>query len=584
ENFYEKNPNSIACRKLLFKIYLAQNQYDRAQKQLNFLLKSRKGETTDLMAASYYYRTGNLKLCKKYLDKVLLNNKRNIKAYILLARLAQQKKHYKKAAEYLQEAEIIDQDHPQLLYAYCHFLLTQNKFKELKQKLKVYQKKHPEDPDYFYLYSMYLFQKKQYTEAQKYIEKALYYKPFSDKFKKQHIKILLQLQKYDALIKSLQKTSTAPDARLNYKIAYYNYLRQQKDHWRLADKKYLKYKVLQYLDKSLDLDQYNETVRYFTELLVLNNYPLDHPERKKYSAYHLKRAVFFQERGVYEKAYAEYIRLLQLVPQDSAKRIKFADFLKKKNFNQSYLEELTIIKKLSLEADYKITHKLEKMKVKMADAIHNRYNLEPDSAYSSKPRVILLKHSRPGHVHTEGIINIFYDMLYHTLQQCYKLKTLPPTTAADIKNTQHKSDYYIKYDFREQPGRLELTAAIYNSKKNILITRRKFFTDGNNKFFDINILLKKYLKKNIKARGIILKKDFQKLIVSLGERDGFHKDDRLAVYKNLEQLTEQKQPLTFARITEINEKYSVAVPEKFYKNRYLKNRQYVVRAPQAEKK
>ena len=532
---YESMQNNFAFRKLYFHILLKKKLFDKAQLQLNWLIKIKQGIEIDYLKALYFYESDQIQQAERHMNSILKKDKRHIPTLLLLIDISYEKKIHSKILQYLKMIEIIDPNNQVYLYKKGLFYLDRNS-REFNKVLTKLNALYSESPLYFHLNALSLQKQKLFKPALTWLNRALYYKPKNKEYRNLKAQLYFSLKEYRNLIQFLQNKIISADNAEYYYLASLHYAMAKKSNWTINDINYIKINVLPNIKNYLESESDDELVRHFGELIILSNFNYTAKERELFVPYHLSRAKFFHYRGVYQKAKSEYINTIRLAPQNIVYRRLYATLLKDIHLDNAYLDQLAIIKRLSSESkqdDYKLDTTIQLLKRKLLKALHNKENIPNDRRTSTKTRVLLIENEQTPMLNNFLQAEIYHSLLqsvFNSIHKCAVFSSKKDTQEDAIAN--HNIDFILTYKLSmpKRSKNIGLSIFLYDANTRKLINKKTFYASGKDKLFNINLLASQYLENIIPLKGRVLKINAKNIVISLGVLDGIKLKDKFNIY------------------------------------------------------
>lgn len=291
---------------------------------------------------------------------------------------------------------------------------------------------------------------------------------------------------------------------------------------------------IQFLRTLVSLKPDDEIARITLEDSLREFLPVEDPVRASYADHHFDRGDAFQERNLFSRAFEEYRRGLQVNPYSKRGRIAFADILSRLGFEARALQALVFLKDQKI-ADRDVLERIETGQSLLEDRVSRMWKI--DQFAVRKEKFSLAVFHDPGKsllVHEEAgtyLSRFFSDLLVGSPKFSLAADPVAVTgfSQAFQEARQRKSDYFFMLSFSETEREFVAKADLYLSRTGAKIDSFQVFRTGNDKVQNALVQLTASAAGKFPFRGELLKRQFERGIVSLGIVDGIKKGDKLEI-------------------------------------------------------
>ncbi len=172
ERFIQRNPDFPKVRERLAMLYLGENDYDNSLRHIEFLINQFPDNLDLLYKAGFIAVDGErLEVAKKYIDRILLLDKKSDKAKYVAGIYYKEIKDWDKVIYYLKDIKDIEYHKS----AKLNLAIAYEKTKRLDESYKILKElwELEEDSDAGYFLSLYLKNRKKYNEAMQILDKLI---------------------------------------------------------------------------------------------------------------------------------------------------------------------------------------------------------------------------------------------------------------------------------------------------------------------------------------------------------------------------------------------------------------------------
>ena len=562
-------PQDIQARGKLFELYVQYGLLDKAEKELNLLLKFHESLKHLIYKTHYLLAAGDLDSAEKTAQKILGRDNRAIEAKLALAEIYEKRKHLTLAERTYREIMTLNPRHKESLNRFTAFLLNQGKFPETSKILKSFKKIHPEAPEYFFLEAKKNFLLKKNSEALSFIKRALYYRPDHPPYRQLKREIQFALKNFKLLIRDIEKDhALLQTAHGNFSLAYFHYRKSNRGLWEMPDADYNKINFWPPLFKALELRENWELARFFSEEIAMRNYPGRDLNRIQLAQYHLRHARQYLDHGEYKKAYPELIRLLELEPRNLTHRMLFASYHKAAGHPASYLEELRLIQALESETDFELDTRIEKLTLNHKKRLAVANKIDQFSQRHQRNKLLILLPFEIERKNFDPLEQVYEKMVAFRFRLSPVFETVfGKANELEESIRMHQADYYLTLSLKEYPLGIHMKAHLYKASTQSPVKNQAFYSEGNFAHFEIFFPLIEFLEALIPVKGQILKMHQGKIFIDMGFRNGLSTGDLVSFFPR----ENSAQKIADAEIATLDEYAASVVLKDPEKSRYLKS-------------
>jgi tetratricopeptide (TPR) repeat protein len=261
--------------------------------------------------------------------------------------------------------------------------------------------------------------------------------------------------------------------------------------------------------------------------------PVEHALRKTYALYHFERGDKFQERNLFNRAFEEYRRGLQIDPYSVRGRLSYADILQKLGFPASSYNSLYFLKKQN-STDRTVLEQLEIAESLQADRTARRWNIDQFMQRNPSFRLSLFVDVR-----ASSLVHPFSELFLLQYNRDLLLGNPSVTVASPLsvdsfseafqEARQRGTDYFLIVRFNETDREFSVSGDIYLSRTGGKIDSFSVFRTGNDRIQNALVQVASLMKEKIPLRGELLRREFEKGLVGLGSIDGVKKGDKFYI-------------------------------------------------------
>ena len=300
---------------------------------------------------------------------------------------------------------------------------------------------------------------------------------------------------------------------------------------------------------ALTVSPQDEVMRSALELLVTKTTQVEDARRSQWAAYHIKKGRDFAKLFMGEEARYEYQRALKIDPNNAVARAEFAELLSHEGLNELYLHQLSFIAEhektpLADEKDederyrkLKMADTIEAYDSLMQNSLNTKWTIDPFYLDKTRWHVGLYYVNSPVQlIHTE-LEQISADMIQDVF-------TGVAITSVDV---QHRPvlgygegyrlartggmDYFVLLTVEETEREVSMDAVLYSARTGVELTRFSTFRTGNDKYASVLRSFRRNLLSVLPARGKIISRSVNEVLVDLGKVEGLVPNTVLDVIK-----------------------------------------------------
>ncbi|MBN1241455.1 MAG: tetratricopeptide repeat protein [Spirochaetales bacterium] len=280
----------------------------------------------------------------------------------------------------------------------------------------------------------------------------------------------------------------------------------------------------------------DEIVRLAAEDLVMESTALEDPSRSPWADWRFARATSFQSLREYERAIAEFRRGLRIYPYAAAGRKAYAELLRLRGLNGSYLAELEFLEELG-KADRDSRDKAESWRSLLADSVAFRWRVDqfalPKRPYSL---VVAIDPSTASTLHPEAeVVAASYFRSVFSASGLVRVETRIVREAgfADAWRAAREldADYLAVVSFRETLRECALTVSVHSARTGSLSATYRSVRSGNDRVQRVAERVALRVLEELEPRGSLLARERDRILFDLGSRDGVSVGDEFVVYR-----------------------------------------------------
>lgn len=315
---------------------------------------------------------------------------------------------------------------------------------------------------------------------------------------------------------------------------------------------------------ALAVNPYDEVMRGGLELLVIKNLPVEDEGRAEFADFHVQKAREFSKSYLGEEARYEYQRALKINPFDDTARFEFAKLLGSTGLSENYLNQLKFIRQNQEQAREagpdesgnegltyerrKVGDIIEAYESLMKYSLAAKWNVDPFYLDKTRWRVGLYYTKSPVqlvHCDSEEIAaGMCADIFSGISSASVVVQNQPVSGYGEAYGLARKNglDYFALLSVDETEREITLSAVVYSGRTGTETARFSSFRTGNDKFSSVLRAFRRDLLDILPARGKIIRRSVDEVLVDLGTVEGMRGDVILDVIKAGKIVTNDKGP------------------------------------------
>ena len=519
----EINPNYVDPILELSYLYYDIENYDYAYNYINKAIKlSTKTDKLMIFSADIETELGLYDLAEKKYKAILQKDPINIDAQNGLAKLYIKTNKFILAKKTLDNILKSDPNNFQTLYLTAKYYENINLSKSENFYLMNIQR-NSLNPDSYFYYSLFNFDKKDIQKAIENIKTALNIKE-KLKYKKYYGKYLLFTKKGNEAVEVFKEI---------IKIEKNNYL----NHYFLAVAYYMISDVegaIRSLKIALNFRDDDEVSEYFLNNIFIDNFEVD-------DKYRIERANQFYTKALNAKKESEFAlyvyylkEAIRLYPKIVKARIELAEYFLLLKLPERYIRELQVANKYSDDQSIKDRLKIEKKRItyKLGDNWNiDQYSVKKDLFYIP---IFTNKNIHNNHYNIENTFliifkNIFsHERRYETI--IFDDKEYQDNEKMNICKT-NNSPFYLNLNIIENETTANISLKLFNSTNNELIKEYKIVKNGNKRLLRSALNIHNKINQDIMFKAHIIKISKNRAIINAGRQSGIKLKDIFVILR-----------------------------------------------------
>ncbi len=299
---------------------------------------------------------------------------------------------------------------------------------------------------------------------------------------------------------------------------------------------------------ALGIDPTDEIIRSSLELVVDKTFPIEDERRSQWAEFHILKAREYSRLFKGEQARYEYQRALKIDPQNYQARSEFAAEIYKTGLNELYLNQLNFIKNTSKVDEASLSEEEKYQYTKTNDTIDALTSLEKYSLASKwgvEPFYLDKTRWNIGFYYTKSNVQLFHpgaeEIAAEMAKECFNgvavtavnVEKNPVSNFAQAFSLARKNgqDYFVMLDYEESEREVSLDAVVYNGRNGTQTAVFSLFRTGNDRFASVLRSFRRALLDILPARGKILARNGNEILVDMGKTEGLEKGTVLDVIK-----------------------------------------------------
>ncbi|MBP7096357.1 MAG: tetratricopeptide repeat protein [Spirochaetia bacterium] len=280
----------------------------------------------------------------------------------------------------------------------------------------------------------------------------------------------------------------------------------------------------------------DEIVRLAAEDLVMESTPLEDPSRSAWADWRFARAASFQSLREYERAIAEFRRALRLYPYAAAGRKAYAELLRLRGLDGSYLAELEFLEELG-KADRDSRDKAESWRSLLADSVAFRWRVDQFALPKRPYRLVIAIDPATFstlHPDAEAVAASLFRSAFSAsglVRVEARIVRAPDFAGAWRAARELGADYLAIVSFRETSRECSLSVALHSARTGSPSASFRSVRSGNDRVQRVAERVALRVLESLEIRGSLLARERERVLIDLGALDGVAAGDELVVYR-----------------------------------------------------
>jgi len=291
-------------------------------------------------------------------------------------------------------------------------------------------------------------------------------------------------------------------------------------------------------------------IRLENVVLALHSRDLSEKKRLELAEFHHKKARFYLERNVMDKAFIHYKRAIQLDPLDPEKRLEFADLLRIRDFWELYLHELRNILRDTLDvSSVDINDRIEIVENRVSTNLASLWRVDqygeqeraPGYVPKTKTTVAVFDGFRSDYIYEDflhpRISKTISEILAYVLGYHQKIEVLSFRNEVHTRHDALRrarvtgSQYYLTGSVVEKEDSLKILVDLYSSFNGKIVQSFETYFTGNDKLFRSAVALASRINEKIPLRGLIARMEGKRVLINIGHAHGVEEDMRFHIIR-----------------------------------------------------
>lgn len=491
----------------------------------------------------------------KYYEHAFKTDPKNIKSILKMAALMYELDDLNNANIHLNQVLKIDPSNNNAFLYKGLIEIKKNNLKKADSYLLKAKKNNYNDSKVYHNLAILKHKENNLTGAIENIERAIQIAPDDQNVIVTGARIYIDAKKWDKCINSIDNIIKSKGDIKNFQnyINYYNLGIAYKMN---SDNK----SAITAFQKAISINDGDDLTRLYLKKMLINNMGYYSPERIIFSKKHLNKFNYFRNENDVPLALFHIRMGIKLNGDNYSARADLGYLYMDNGFLEKGIRELEIANKLN-PSDYKISDKLEFKKRDSKQLLSNKLNINQYNIRKNKVEILIPDFDDQkyyGHLDAGKTCSFIIN---HFLEQSstikpVRLKNVNSKNISKIKSVcdSKKIKYYITGNCIDNYEKIIINIELNDINLNKTIYNEKIIRYGNNKLIDSGYKFYKDMEKLIDPKGEVIKILDTEIIVNLGLQENITNNTIITITKN-------NQEIGKAKITEIDEQLSKAVPE-----------------------
>ena len=300
-------------------------------------------------------------------------------------------------------------------------------------------------------------------------------------------------------------------------------------------------KAAGYYAKALSRRIDDEITRFRLEQVVLQLHAssLSDPGRLELADHHLRKARFYNQRNVVNKAFLQYRRAVQLDPLDPVKRLELSELLRSRGYDEQYLYELRNIIRDTLDVNsVDINDRIEIFENRVSKNLASRWRVDQygneEAAPGFVPRTKVTVTVFDGFLTDDIYENYLHRRISKTLSEMLSLslsfygKIQIKEFFGEVQSRQEALkrarsmgvDLYITGTVEEREDALKVRLDLLTGVGGKIIRSYDTYFTGNDRVFQTVVALAENVNADIPLEGLIVRMQGDRVLINIGMAHG----------------------------------------------------------------
>ncbi|MDR0322584.1 MAG: tetratricopeptide repeat protein [Treponema sp.] len=373
---------------------------------------------------------------------------------------------------------------------------------------------HPGDYRVFY-YAAYIYSmNNRVTDAIRYAERSLYYKPGHEPSQSLMATLRYRNGEYEEAAR-ICDVSIASN-------------RQDMSAWYLKGLSFIRLgrtaEAITVLSTAISINENDEFIRAILEEALISSTALEDQRRARFATWHFNKARNFRQRNLIEQALFEYRRGLRLNPF-SADRREYAELLRLQGYPARYLEELYFLQDQGV-TDRNLTDAVEAYNSLLSNALFRQWQVNPvDVAERHWKIAIFSLAGQSSFLHADAgtvAAGVVRELLVHDRNITpMNLETRQATFSQGFRQARENgADYFMLVSVTENERDISIKAEVFVGRTGSPAGTFYTYRTGTDRLRDASRGIITQLSSSMPARGRLLIRRQGQALINKGRADG----------------------------------------------------------------
>jgi tetratricopeptide (TPR) repeat protein len=366
-----------------------------------------------------------------------------------------------------------------------------------------------------YYYAAYIYSKNnKLTEAIRFAERALYYKPSHALSQSLMASLRYRSGQYDEAIR-LSDIAIAQD-------------RQNMGAWYLKGLSLIKLgrpgDAITILSNALGINEEDEFIRAILEETLFASTALEDPRRARWALWHFNKAKAYRSRNLTDQALFEYRRGLRINPF-AAERREYAEILRLSGYPSRYLEELRFLQDQGM-ADRPMNDAVEAYNSLLSNALFRQWQVNPvDLAERHWKVAVFSLAGQSSFVHADAgatAASVIKDLLIHDRNILpVNLPLAQPSFSQAFRTARENgADYFMLISVTENERDISIKGELFVARTGSPAGTFSTYRTGTDRLRNASKGITEQLSAAMPLRGRLLIRKQTQALINKGKADG----------------------------------------------------------------